>query len=181
MNRKITAIVLCSLLLGLGLVIVLPAATAGGGVGGPSPAVFAGTYVAETDAFPPADPEGWPTLYAFHTLSADGTMTGTNTNCCGRAGNLQSPIHGVWEKTGELEITLTAFGVVYDLEGTLAVTARIVEVLTFDENYETAEAVATTEIWLGPAVPDFEADPSFMCVGPWEDSWTRLHHAAPCE
>ena|GEM_PF-5722765 len=184
MKGKITAIVLCSLL--LGLVIFLPAATAQQAVPELRTPLsmgsrFVGTYVAETDAFPPADPEGWPTLYAFHTLSADGTMTGTNTNCCGRAGNLQSPLHGVWEKTGSREATLTGFGFVYDLDGNLIVTARIVEVLTFDADYETAEGVSKTELWLGPAVPDFEADPHFLCVGPWTDSWTRLHHAAPCE
>ncbi len=165
MKGKITAIVLCSLV--VGLMALLPVATAGGGGGGPSPTVFAGTYVAETEMF--------GGTAAFHTLSADGTMTGTNTNCCGVAGNLQSPVHGVWQKTDELEITLTAFGFVYDLEGTLIVTARIVEVLTFDEDFETAEAVATTELWFG-SVPDFEVDAPDLVVGPWPDSWTRLHH-----
>ena len=101
MKGKITSIVLCTLL--LGLVIVLPAAIAGlpapdtrATSGGPSPTVFAGTYIAETDMF--------GGVASFHTLSADGTMSGTNTNCCGAGGGggLQGPVHGVWEKTGEL-------------------------------------------------------------------------------
>ena len=186
MKGKITAIVLCSLV--VGLMALLPAATAGGGGGGPSPTVFAGTYVAETEMF--------GGTAAFHTLSADGTMTGTNTNCCGAGGGagLQGTVHGVWQQTGEREITLTAYGFVFAPQavvvethgpdhgigtttggGQLAVTARITQVLTFDEDYETAEAVATTELWFG-VVPDFEVDEPNMVV-PWGDPdlWTRLH------
>ena len=178
MKGKITAIVLCSLL--LGLVIFLPAATAQQPV--PEPTMgplsfaprFAGTYVAETDFFFGPDE---PLMYAFHTLSADGTMTGTNTNCCGRGGGggLQGPVHGVWEKTGSREATLTAYGFAFNPDGTLFLTARITEVLSFDQDYETAEAVATTDLWFGTAVPDFDVDPPMMVVGPWPDSWTRLH------
>ena len=167
MKGKITVVVLCSLL--VGLMALLPAATAGGGGGGSSPTVFAGTYVAETDFM--------GGIAAFHTLSADGTMTGTNTNCCGRGGGggLQGPVHGVWEKTGSREATLTAYGFAFNPDGTLFLTARITEVLSFDQDYETAEAVATTDLWFGTAVPDFDVDPPMMVVGPWPDSWTRLH------
>jgi hypothetical protein len=195
MKGKIAIIMIGALT--LGLVILLPSARAqlsadreASSFGaepevaihaaGWTPPWFAGTYVAETDFFPPADPDASPTLYAFHTLAADGTMTGTNTNCCGRAGNLQSPVHGVWKRTGWREITLTAFGFVYLDDGSLLASARIVQVLTFDADFKTAEAVCTTALWFG-IVPDFEVDPPNLCVGPWDDHWTRLQHAAPCQ
>ena len=183
MKGKITSIVLCTLL--LGLVIVLPAAIAGvpapdtrataGGGGGPSPTVFAGTYIAETDMF--------GGVAAFHTLSADGTMSGTNTNCCGAGGGggLQGPVHGVWEKTGELEITVTAYGYAFNPDGSVLLTARITEVLVFDEGYETAVSEnSVTELWFGTAAPDFQNPPPPYPGGatvPWgfPDYWTWLH------
>jgi hypothetical protein len=166
MKRKITAIVLGSLL--LGLVIVLPPATAG--VAGPEASSFAfaprfaGTYLCHTEAFGGLD--------GLQTFSADGTQIGTNTNCCGGAGNIQSQSQGVWEKTGPGQATLTAIIFGFDLDGLHVWTARITEVLTFDEDYETAEGACITELFW-PGEDPQTAEP--WLVVPWTDSWTRLH------
>jgi hypothetical protein len=84
----------------------------------------------------------------------------------------------VWEKTGPGEITLTAIIFGFDLDGNVIWTARVTEVLTFGEDYETAVGAAMTEIWLYAVhgVPDFR-DPPPPDYGPipWEDHWTRLH------
>jgi hypothetical protein len=153
------------------LVIGLSAAPPGDS-GGPGPAGFAkkvaGTYV------------DWGVIgtgefTGYQTLHTDGTHVSTNTNCCGSAGGPQSHGQGVWTKTGNRQITLTAVIFVFLEDGTPFITARPTLIMDFDEEFETAAGTITTDLFAyGQDPTDPNEIPAFGTLT-GEDTWKKLH------
>ncbi len=109
-------------------------------------------------------------------INVDGTMSTTNTNCCGGAlPGPQSPGHGVWEKTGAKQITITAVIYTFQPDGSTFLTARPKFVVDFDAEFETASSPITTELFaFGQDVTDPNEIPLFGIVPGFGD-WSRLN------
>ncbi|MHC4083336.1 MAG: hypothetical protein ACYTFF_07910 [Planctomycetota bacterium] len=187
------------MILALGLVITMPGAMAnddgddlGGGLGFGQR--VAGTYLDEGELL-----GGAISWIGVQTLGADGTVVTTNTNCCGAAGNLQSPGHGVWERTGIRQITLTALIFIQNWfppedcplgceggDGSVLV-GRPTIVLDFDGDFETAMGTINTALFTIDQDADFDGvldyvDPDgvpFFCLEGTDD-FTRVHVAPLC-
>ena len=128
----------------LALMIYLPAAVAQTSTG-PSNGFgmkVAGTYVDQGEFF-----GGVIVFNGTRTLNADGTLTSTNSNCCGAAGTLQSIGLGNWQKTGKRQITSTSIIFVQDPTLPEPTVARVTLVEDFDKKFETSTGTISTEIF----------------------------------
>jgi hypothetical protein len=160
------------LFLSLAWVVTLPGAMAGDGydqIGGGFGfgQKVAGTFMDEGGL--PAIGASW---IGTMTFNADGTVTTTNTSCCLGAGTFQSPGHGVWERTGNMQITLTALIFIFNADGTDNAIAKPTIVIDFDQGFDTAAGVINTEIFLPGMDPLVDA-PVVCFAGP--ESFRRLH------
>ncbi len=137
---KARATIIISLFLPL-LALVLFART-GTAAGGSLEKKVAGTYVDQGEFF------GDVIVFnGTRTLNADGTLTSTNSNCCGAAGTLQSIGLGNWQKTGKRQITSTSIIFVQDPTAAEPTVARVTLVEDFDKKFETSMGTISTDIF----------------------------------
>jgi hypothetical protein len=163
---KIKFTLLGLLILALGLVITLPAATAGD-AGNEDPYGFgqriAGTWTG-----------GGGNWGGSLTLHADGTVSAMSSSCCGAGGdpNIQSEAWGNWERTGPRQVTLRAMiiGTRHDwvtgpTDNFIAVASQVLDFAPDFQSYTGGHCVAIWNYPLGQLPPDIETVPPDM--GPW--------------
>ncbi len=138
--------------------------------------LIAGTFIEEAVIGP-------GTLTGLHTLGADGTHTGTNTQSFGDGNPSEqgpfSEFHGVWEQTGSRQITITTFIMLFNPDGKLALWARPNVVLNFDEDFEIAEGTLATLVFAPTQDPN---DPEEIPIVTFEGTTTfrRTHVVDLC-
>jgi hypothetical protein len=135
---------------------------------------IAGTYYEEGLIGPDA-------VRSLHTLGADGTHVSSGRGCCTGDTVRQTSAHGVWERTGDRQITITTlvFGFQQPSESdpfAHAWTARVVAVLDFDEQFEIASEQLQTTLFgpeNDPENTNNPTDPDAVPIfGPFEGSGT---------
>ncbi len=116
------------------------------------------------------------------TFNADGTLTGTATDDYGfgdiAASGFNSPEHGVWERTGQHEISTTTLSFAYDANGALENIFRISSESTFSKDFESVAGTIVLDVFLANQNP-LTDDP--VASIPGEYAVDRLHVVSPTE
>ncbi len=114
--------------------------------------------------------EWWETGQTHMSISADGTMEWFGSWFFGDgSGNfLDGPVYGTWRQTGPRELTTTEVGLLFNGDGSFYATGRVVEVFTFDEDFQSFSYAGSEDIFLpdqNPTDPDAVPDESFGFAG----------------
>jgi hypothetical protein len=110
-------------------------------------------------------------------IRADGTLDwyGSWFFGAGTGTFLDAPVYGTWRRSGPREITTIEIGMLFDGEGVFEATGRVVQIITFSHDLQSASIYGVEEILLPDQDP---SDPDAVPVDVFDFEYdiSRVNH-----